>query len=656
MTGSAEPEEDVLLIGMLEAEIPRAAASIHSQFWQQPDGYRPRATAQGTRAVSHALVCEAMLDAVSSGASVQLPDAGPVFAPFESSWAIHDPDIAQARTLDDDLLTAYGSALTLPALTRCMDFYGSSDHVKFAPAVSECHKRVVEFCGSLAEGPLESSPRNHAMFAYHLRRCLSFLESWVRHVAEYRKEPADRVSQELATAAQSIKDFSVLRLQYVVAMNAASDGAYDDQLQLAYLAALLDRYDRYENDVLLEHAITTALAGLLTVSGAPRVVPVFRTSEIQVACSTFEALVVLSKCRFVRSGSDLADVALRSTLEWAIATKRTEPVSPTWLAEPWRGRGEPEAWVHAIIMRFLVAFLSLTDTACQRRLLVAMDADSSTPKLAWDRILDHEGFKSDVEELIIEPAKQLSATGRPLSRAGMVLFGPPGTAKTSIARAIAAEIGWPLVSVAPHHFAQDGPDQVIRRATDIFGRLENLSEVVVLFDEIDELVVDRDAEPEKFGRFITTAMLPFLQDLHDKGRVLFIATTNHYKKLDSAIRRPGRFDLVLPVGPPDPEHYGPLLALTLKSSSVAASRPEIGEMLTAAVTNSGWHATIGELLDLADSVATDHNIREAEADELERLIDGWVEASAGSALISEEIFEKFREDSESYRRPKAKRQ
>lgn len=145
------------------------------------------------------------------------------------------------------------------------------------------------------------------------------------------------------------------------------------------------------------------------------------------------------------------------------------------------------------------------------------------------------------------------AHGRELPKSAplsAILYGPPGTAKTSVADLIAKALGWPLLSIDPSHLTRQGLDQVHAEADALFGRLGALDEVVVLLDEFDELVRERSGEGEYQSRFLTTAMLPKLQGLSNRRRVVYLIATNHPEQFDAAIRRPGRFDVILPVMPP----------------------------------------------------------------------------------------------------------
>jgi hypothetical protein len=131
-----------------------------------------------------------------------------------------------------------------------------------------------------------------------------------------------------------------------------------------------------------------------------------------------------------------------------------------------------------------------------------------------------------------------------------ILFGPPGTSKTELAKLIATALGWPFLGLDPSHLTRNGLDQVHAEAHRLFGMLQSCDQVVVLLDEFDELVREREKEGQIESRFLTTAMLPKLAALSERRRLVFILATNHLERFDIAIRRPGRFDMIIPVMPP----------------------------------------------------------------------------------------------------------
>ena len=139
----------------------------------------------------------------------------------------------------------------------------------------------------------------------------------------------------------------------------------------------------------------------------------------------------------------------------------------------------------------------------------------------------------------------------------MLLYGPPGTGKTSLAEEIGKALRWPLITVTPSDFVRGGESQVEERAKMIFEVLGAQRNAVVLFDEIDRMLLDRDSKLYKdqsdIFQFMTPGMLTKLRDLRKREPVIFLIATNYFEHIDPAARRRGRIDLPVLVAPPDVE-------------------------------------------------------------------------------------------------------
>ncbi len=205
------------------------------------------------------------------------------------------------------------------------------------------------------------------------------------------------------------------------------------------------------------------------------------------------------------------------------------------------------AWVTDVLQRVVMTWLT---SRAREEFETRVDGKDALDRL-WDSTVVSHGEQRSLNEIIytkiIEPVR-----GGIETRAAL-LFGPPGTAKTSLAKGIAFALGYPLLTVSIGDFLTEGSDSVARRAREIFNLLTGISRCVVLFDEVEELIRARDDQhSERESRLLTTALLPYFQELRRARNLVLVATTNNLGAIDDAASRFGRFDMVLPIGPPSP--------------------------------------------------------------------------------------------------------
>lgn len=219
-------------------------------------------------------------------------------------------------------------------------------------------------------------------------------------------------------------------------------------------------------------------------------------------------------------------------------------------------RGEPESWATAAIHMFLWELDQSLSRRVQRQLLDQYGAQVTKKGRAFEKFRDADLQLGSVRTSLKKTVKthfiECRNDGGQMNPArSALLFGPPGTSKTTIAKEIAKGLGWPLIEITPASFLARGYQSLFIEAERIFTDLMDLKEVIVLFDEMDALVTAREGAAGVEATFLTTYMLPKLTALHDKPEdIVFIMATNHHEKWDPAIKREGRFDLLLCVGPP----------------------------------------------------------------------------------------------------------
>jgi ABC-type uncharacterized transport system fused permease/ATPase subunit len=102
----------------------------------------------------------------------------------------------------------------------------------------------------------------------------------------------------------------------------------------------------------------------------------------------------------------------------------------------------------------------------------------------------------------------------------MLIYGPPGTGKTSLAKFLAQSLNWKLITITPSDFIKHGEAGIEERAKCIFRTLEEQKDCVVLFDEIDRLILDRNSEyysgQSDMFQFMTPSMLVKFRELRLK--------------------------------------------------------------------------------------------------------------------------------------------
>lgn len=168
----------------------------------------------------------------------------------------------------------------------------------------------------------------------------------------------------------------------------------------------------------------------------------------------------------------------------------------------------------------------------------------------WDKVAGMEREKALIEARIVAPLADpdLALAVGVRAPSTVILFGPPGTGKTTFARAIASRLNWPFVELLPSKLAS-GEGTLANEVRSAFEDLARLEHVVVFIDEFEELAPTRDANPSTSG--VVNELLKSIPEFRRRPGRLLVCATNFVSSVDPAVLRPGRFDLLVAIGPPD---------------------------------------------------------------------------------------------------------
>ena len=145
------------------------------------------------------------------------------------------------------------------------------------------------------------------------------------------------------------------------------------------------------------------------------------------------------------------------------------------------------------------------------------------------------------QRLAIEPPK------------GVLLHGPPGTGKTLLAKAVANESEANFILLNGPEIMSKFYGESEKKIRDIFEEAEKTAPTIIFIDEIDAIAPKREEVMGEVERRVVSQLLTAMDGLKSRGKVIVIAATNRVNAIDSALRRPGRFDREIEINVPSKE-------------------------------------------------------------------------------------------------------
>ncbi|PNS15839.1 ATPase family protein 2 protein [Sphaceloma murrayae] len=227
------------------------------------------------------------------------------------------------------------------------------------------------------------------------------------------------------------------------------------------------------------------------------------------------------------------------------------------------------AAIDLLMEDFEKALLEIRPTAMKEVFL-------ETPNVQWSQIGGSHEIKRLLTRAVEWPLKHsfhmddldMSPTK------GILLYGPPGCSKTMTAKAVATSSGLNFLAVKGAELTSMYVGESERAIREVFRKARVAAPSIIFFDEIDSIATERDASSS--GLNVLTTLLNEMDGIESLNGVLVLAATNKPEILDAALLRPGRFDTLHYIGPPNLEARKEIFRLKTSAIPVSASVNTVG--------------------------------------------------------------------------------
>ena len=210
---------------------------------------------------------------------------------------------------------------------------------------------------------------------------------------------------------------------------------------------------------------------------------------------------------------------------------------------------------------------------------------------------------------------------------------------------MASRLSWPFVELFPSRLAADSAGGLAAALREAFALIAELDKVVVFIDEVEEIAGRRQPSAAATAQGVTNEMLKLIPPFREQDERLLICATNSVRDLDTAFLRHGRFDYVIPVGPPDDEArqaiWNRYLAAMPHADIDMASVVERSRLFTPADIEFAARRTAQLVFE---------RVMFEQADELTTTADVLAGIAQTRRTLTEEMVEQFEQDIEDYAR------
>lgn len=228
---------------------------------------------------------------------------------------------------------------------------------------------------------------------------------------------------------------------------------------------------------------------------------------------------------------------------------------------------EEETIPSEVLNRLQVTFDNFMDAYREMQPSTLREVLLESPNVRWEEIGGLEGPKQELMETVEWPLRYASLykhmTAVPPK--GILLYGPPGTGKTLLAKAVASESQANFISVKGPEFLSKWVGESEKAVRETFRKARQAAPCVIFLDEIDAIAPVRGTSSDSgVTERVISQILTEMDGLEALHNVIVIAATNRPDMIDPALLRPGRFDRLVYIPPPDPEARKEILRIHTK--------------------------------------------------------------------------------------------
>ena len=221
----------------------------------------------------------------------------------------------------------------------------------------------------------------------------------------------------------------------------------------------------------------------------------------------------------------------------------------------------------SVTMNDFMEALKDVEPSAMREVLVEV------PSVKWNDIGGLKEAKLELQEAVEWPLKYSEIFERMDARPpkGILLYGPPGTGKTLLAKAVANESEANFISIKGPEVLSKWVGESERAIREVFRKAKQAAPSIIFFDEIDAIAPTRGsgAGDSKVTERVISQLLTEMDGLEELRGVVVIAATNRPDIIDPALLRPGRFDKLLYIPPPDLEARKEILKIHTRRKPLA---------------------------------------------------------------------------------------